>query len=262
MGTKFRAFAARIYWQIRCSGGTYRCAVCGVSVNSSRNIGQWYSSQRERYAFDHDVSDFETLNAEVYSCPRCQAPHRDRLCALSLDPRLAEIPVGERISFVDFVPTAPVSAFLKRHSHVDYRSADLYMPGVDDRVDLCDLEIYGDELFDPLMFSRVLKDVANDRRAMGELVRILAPGGWAVLLVPISQRLQPTREASADTVEERWLLYGQNDHMRLHSKSDFVTRLRDAGFTNSKFGAAEFGVGKFALCGITPSSVLYVGTKQ
>jgi len=262
MGTKFRALAARIYWQIRCIGGTYRCAVCGASVCGFRNLGQCYLSQWERYGFDHDVSDFETLNAEAYSCPLCHASDRDRLCAIYFERRLAEIPVGQRLKFVDFAPSAPLSAFLRKRPELDYRTADLYMSGVDDCVDICNMKLYADESFDALMCSHVLEHVVDDRQAMRELVRILKPGGWAVLLVPISKQLQYTREDPADTEVERWRLYGQNDHVRFYSKSDFVTRLGDAGFTMAEFGASAFGVGKFALCGIESGSVLYVGTKQ
>jgi SAM-dependent methyltransferase len=260
--SKFRALAARIYWQIRCIGGEDRCAVCGASVYGFRRLGQCYSSQWERYGFDHDESDFETFNAETYSCPLCHASDRDRLCALYLERSLAKVPVGQRLRFIDFAPTAPLSALLKGHPCIDYRSADLLMAGVDDHVDICDMKIYGDESFDALICSHVLEHVADDRRAMRELLRILKPGGWAVLLVPISRRLQLTREDPADTDAERWRLYGQNDHVRLYSKSDFETRLRDAGFSVAEFGESEFGVGKFALNGLKSGSILYIGTKQ
>ena len=44
---------------------------------------------------------------------------------------------------------------------------------------------FRDGSFDVIYCSHVLEHVASDRAAMRELRRVLAPGGWAILQVPI-----------------------------------------------------------------------------
>ena len=60
--------------------------------------------------------------------------------------------------------------------------------------------------------------------------RILRPGGWAVVIVPVADALDLTYED--DSVRSRWarhLHYGQHDHVRVYGR-DFAGRLREAGF--------------------------------
>jgi hypothetical protein len=61
------------------------------------------------------------------------------------------------------------------------------------------------------------------------MVRVLRPGGMALLLVPIALE-QPTREdPSITTPAERREAYWQEDHVRLYG-GDFPTRLEEEGF--------------------------------
>jgi SAM-dependent methyltransferase len=76
----------------------------------------------------------------------------------------------------------------------------------------------------------VLEHVPDDRRAMRELHRILAPGGWAVLQTPVRSKLTRTDEdPSVTDPAERIRRFGQADHVRVYG-ADFEDRLRDAGF--------------------------------
>ena len=74
-----------------------------------------------------------------------------------------------------------------------------------------------------------LEHVTEDRQAIAELYRVLRPGGWAVLLVPI--RGQETHEDPAiQTPEARREAYDQEDHVRMYGR-DFKDRLAEAGFS-------------------------------
>jgi len=218
-------------------------------------VNEW-----REWGFDHTVRDFETLNFDQYTCPFCGSSDRDRLCALFAGKRLKDI--SRPIDFLDFAPSAPLAAFLKNLPLVRYRSADLYMQGVDDRVDITDLSIYSSESIDCFICSHVLEHVTNDRQALRELYRVLSPGGWGIILVPISTKLGETREdPSATTLADRWKRFGQDDHVRLYSRESFLHRLEESGFCVDQLGQREFGLEEYRRCGIAPSSILYVARK-
>jgi hypothetical protein len=79
--------------------------------------------------------------------------------------------------------------------------------------------------------------VADDRQALRELHRVLAPGGWALLLVPITAE-QTVEDASVTDPAERERRFGQHDHVRRYG-IDFADRLRAAGFNAHIFQAGD-----------------------
>jgi SAM-dependent methyltransferase len=95
--------------------------------------------------------------------------------------------------------------------------------------DLTDVP-HPDDSFDAILCSHVLEHVPDDRRAMRELRRILRPGGWAIVQVPIDYTRAGTHEDPAiESPEDREREYWQSDHLRLYG-NDFPDRLREAGF--------------------------------
>ena len=78
--------------------------------------------------------------------------------------------------------------------------------------------------------NHVLEHVEDDRKCMRELYRVLTPGGWAILQVPIDYSLERTYEdASIVAPEEREKHFRQKDHLRLYGR-DYPQRLAEAGF--------------------------------
>lgn len=65
-----------------------------------------------------------------------------------------------------------------------YETADLAMPGVDHVADLVALP-FPDASYDVVYASHVLEHVKDDRLALSEIRRVLAPGGVAILPIPI-----------------------------------------------------------------------------
>ena len=64
-----------------------------------------------------------------------------------------------------------------------YLSADLFDPGVMERMDICDIQ-HPDRSFDAVYCNHVLEHVEDDRKALREFHRILRADGWAILMVP------------------------------------------------------------------------------
>jgi len=130
---------------------------------------------------------------------------------------------------------------------------------VDDRVDLTAMPGYADNSVDIFLCSHVLEHIPEDRKAMRELYRILKPGGFGVVLVPLVIGIEETHEdPSIDTIALRWKYFGMGDHVRQYGRRDFVKRLAAAGFRVEQLGIDHFGAETFRRAGIADNSVLYV----
>lgn len=213
--------------------------------------------QQDLLAAGHDLDAAETLNSEAYLCPVCESSDRDRLYALWVSQWLQRASRQSRPKLVDFAPSASLARFLRRR--FDYRSADLFSPSADDRVDLQNMSVYADARFDAFLCSHVLEHVPDDRRAMVELFRILAPGGWGIAMVPINSHSNETDEEIGPlSDEERLRRFGQADHLRFYAADDFKRRLIQAGFEVERIPSAAIVGREAERFGIHPRSVLYV----
>jgi hypothetical protein len=235
----------------------YFCPVCNKEVVAFIELSGYYNEMYEKYQFVHSIYCMETLNSKAYSCPYCGASDRDRLYAIYLNERFKRL--KENVFFLDIAPARSITEFVKRYGFIRYRSVDLFMDNVDDKADITDMHIYSDESFDIILCSHVLEHVENDRKAMAELYRILKPSGFAIVMVPINLSLRENFEnPEYKTEAERWKYFGQNDHVRIYSKSGFVNRLTQTGFNVSQLGIDYFGEEVFNISGLSKSSVLYV----
>jgi predicted SAM-dependent methyltransferase len=126
-------------------------------------------------------------------------------------------------------PERRLEKHLKAISSLDYLTADLLDPDVMTKMDVTKIQ-FADNEFDAILCNHVLEHVPDDRKAMRELNRVLKFGGWAMLQVPISNRLQATYEDwSVRSPIDRLRRFGQEDHVRVYG-ADYVERLTEAGF--------------------------------
>ncbi len=124
-------------------------------------------------------------------------------------------------------PELQLSRLFRAQPSLDYLSADLKSPRAMVKMDITDIP-YPDHTFDVIYCSHVLEHVPDDRKAMRELHRVLKPGGWAILQVPITAKATVEDPAVTDP-QERLRLYGQIDHVRRYGP-DYKDRLVEAGF--------------------------------
>jgi SAM-dependent methyltransferase len=196
----------RRYLMFRNRGEAVQCPVCG-----------------RRFAQFRD--DWNRANA---ICWRCGAHERHRALSLYLD-RHPELLDGGR-SLLHFAPEWGIARRLRGVSGIRYVTADLDPRGVDLQIDITHIAL-PDESFDAIICSHVLEHVEDDRAAMAELYRVLAHGGWLIVMVPIDVGRSTTYEdPSVRTPEQRLRAYLQEDHVRLYAP-DIADRLRAAGFT-------------------------------
>lgn len=259
---KAKALARRWGAPVLFWGRARRCPICGTNLRRFLPLGRVHLEMSAKWGFSWPLERFETLNLQEYYCPACCEPDRARLIATWIQRWIDRRPSATPWRLLDFAPGTGLQRFLRALPGVVYRSADMYMPEVDDHVDITRMP-YPDGSFDAFICSHVLEHVHQDGVALRELRRVLKPGGWGVLLVPIPLDAEQTdeetaEEAKAATEAERWRRFGQGDHVRLYARSDFVARIRDAGFTCTPFDITMAGADTFARAGITPSAVLYV----
>lgn len=164
---------------------------------------------------------------EVY-CPVCTSHERHRLIFLYFASR-PELFARPRLRLLHVAPEEALAQYFRGKPNVDYLSGDLESPDAMVHFDLTCLPFAADS-FDAIYCSHVLEHIPNDRTAMAELYRILRPGGWAILQVPLDiGRYETWEDWSVQSPEARERAFGQRDHVRLYGL-DYADRLRSAGF--------------------------------
>lgn len=239
-------------------GHELACPVCGIHLRAFKPMWKSYGRNIEHYGYIHRHREMETMNLAAMSCPRCDATDRERLMAIYLDEVWPKLSAGQPVRLIDFAPAYPLSVKLRRMPNIAYRSADLMRREVDDTIDLTDIA-YEDKSVDVFICSHILEHIPDDRKAMRELVRILKPTGFGLMLVPLVIGVDDTTEALGETTEDyRWKHFGMGDHVRQYGRRDFVSRLTESGFAVEPLGVEHFGRDNFRRHGIAANSILYV----
>jgi SAM-dependent methyltransferase len=170
------------------------------------------------------------------ACPNCGSLERHRLIWLFLFGQNNDL-LSNLQSEGNLLHIAPERAFWKkfrRDKGIHYFPADKFMPGCrypsgTKEVDILNIT-HPDNFFDAILCVHVLEHVTNDIQAMKEFHRVLKPGGWAILQVPIDYtRANTFEDDSITTPEGREQYFGQYDHLRLYGR-DYPQRLEQAGF--------------------------------
>ena len=201
-----REWAPRLY-----KGRRYRCNCCGTGL---------------RFFFRRGLAG----NADN-TCPFCLAVERQRFAlrafeALSRDGRLSL-----RGRALHVAPERALGPFLQAASDhyipIDLGQGNPYYMPLTCRADLTGLPL-GDGTIDYVVCSHVLEHIADDRSAMAELARVLRPGGWAFLPVPVRGE-ETDEDPTVTDPHERARRFLQWDHVRLYGRADYLRRLSAAG---------------------------------
>lgn len=132
---------------------------------------------------------------------------------------------------------APEQCFLgkfKKQKNLEYVTSDLESPIADMHFDLHDIPLE-DNQYDVIFCNHVMEHVDDYHRCMQELLRIMKPGGWGIMQVPIDYTRTETYEDPTITdPKEREKHFWQYDHVRLFAQ-DYPDKLRNAGFEVENF---------------------------
>jgi SAM-dependent methyltransferase len=160
------------------------------------------------------------------SCPKCKSLDRHRFFTILLS-MLAPV-IDQLDVLLDVAPspeTSPLLAALEPRLHLKF---DL---GADNRLvdvlgSLTDIPLRDDSV-DLMVCYHVLEHIPDDRAAMREMARVLAPGGLGLVQVPFRPSTVTDEDPDAPE-EERIRRFGQADHVRYYG-DDFEDRMVEAG---------------------------------
>lgn len=161
-------------------------------------------------------------------CPNCLSLERHRMMWLFLKERTNFFTAELKVLHI-----APELCFIKRFEKIhqeNYITADLESPLAKIKLDVLDMPFDADS-FNVVFCNHVMEHVDDDIKAMSELYRVLKPGGWGIVQVPLFYPL-PEKTYEDPTItspKERELVFGQDDHVRLYGK-DYIDRLKSVGF--------------------------------
>ena len=232
------------------------CACCGSEIEKYLPLGEDLIDTLKKYGADLNFR-YEMLSTDEYTCPNCGSADRERAYALVM--RKILNPAG-KIRILDIAPRQCLTNFIKKNFPLaEYKTADLFMPEADYKIDIMDMKPLADGSFDFFICSHVLEHVTDDLKAMRELRRILTKGGCGIVVVPLDlKRTEIDEDPNCTDVAERWRRFGQNDHVRAYSKAGFLQRLKSVGFTVEQFDKKFFGENLMAENGLIESSAVYV----
>jgi SAM-dependent methyltransferase len=132
-------------------------------------------------------------------------------------------------SVLHFAPERALHRVFAGRKNLRYVGVDIGPRAISARADITAIP-FRDGAFDLVLASHVLEHVPSDAPALGEIGRVLNPGGLAVLMVPMlpDWRERTTVEFGyANPLEEgHWRIYGQ----------DFADRITAAGLACERAG--------------------------
>jgi SAM-dependent methyltransferase len=239
--------------------GPQRCLVCNARVRQFLDTG---------YGFEvlERLRVVGGMRRAADQCPVCHSSSRERLVWFWLSDAGRSFRFAQSTRIAHFAPEKGLSKRLRAAAPQHYTAYDFeparyrHLDKVE-QADLSNLSIASDSV-DLLVCNHVLEHVPDTARALSEINRVLAPGGTAILQVPISLKLDNVIELPLNSEpEERIRRLGQDDHLRLFSEEDYVRTLESAGFEVTLFDAfeAEPNVATFWM--LDPLEYLHVCTK-
>jgi SAM-dependent methyltransferase len=202
----------RIFTQYLYMGNTVECPVCGGHFRKFLPYG--YSIVR--------------TNA---LCPKCLSLERHRLIWLYLKEKTNFF--GDPIKVLHIAPEQCFEERFRKQKNLTYLTADLESPLADHKCDVQNMP-FEDNSFDVVICNHVLEHVENDMKAMSEILRVMKPGAYSILLVPNDFNRTVTFEDNTITSpRERTIIFGQYDHRRVYGL-DYPEIISKAGFIISE----------------------------
>jgi len=199
----FRRISQFVY-----KGNNVECPICGSRYRKFLNYGH------------------HTVRKNVL-CPKCLSLERHRLVWLYLKEKTSFFERPMRVLHI-----APEQCFEERFkimTNINYVTADLDSPLADFKCNIQDLPFQENE-FDAVICNHVFEHVDDDTRAMSEILRVMKPGAFAILLVPFDFNREKTFEdPSITSSADRAKQFLQYDHKRLYGL-DYPYRLKKVGF--------------------------------
>jgi SAM-dependent methyltransferase len=203
--------------------------------NKRRKIKECYicGEKFEKFSRYHINKDIEMAasyfqlvgsDAENFGCYYCNSNDRERHLFMYFD-KLSFWDNFKNARILHFAPEKPLSEKIKQLLPSEYIKCDLFPKEDWKKIDITNID-FEDNSFDILICNHVLEHVTDHLKAMKEISRVLNKDGVAVLQTPYSELLyNHFEDPNIITDELRLLFYGQEDHVRIVSKRQFIAEL-------------------------------------
>ncbi len=191
-------------------------------------------------------------------CPVCGSIERERFLWLYLE-EYTNFFISPKKKLLHVAPEIVLSNRIRKNEFIEYLSADLDPTLAMIYMDITDIKM-NDNVFDVIICNHVFEHIPDHKKAMSEIYRILKPGGWAILQVPILSELT-FEDPAVITPEAREKIYGFAEHVRGYGK-DYRDFLIAAGFSVKVDGfVKKLGDKKVKYMGLPESEDIYFCTK-
>jgi len=243
------------------AGAGQTCPLCGNGVRAFKPHGGGAEVLERRRVVGG-------MRREADRCPVCHGCDRTRMMMLYLEREagVGRVDGGGPKRVLHVAPDYGLYLWLRRQKGVAYTGTDIDATRYRHIENMRSADLtaapFPDDAFDIVICSHVLEHVPDDARALGEIRRILAPGGHALLLTPLALDGLGTDEDPAlhDPVEQD-RRFGQWDHVRIYGRDDFLARMRAAGFETRAVDPFEAWPEAAKELHLNPLEILPVGTK-
>lgn len=236
----------KIWYVTMRRGSQYHCPFCKKSFSKMLPAGLDLPVLREKKVIGGGYRENAT-------CPWCSSGDRERQIFTFLK---EESLIKPGMNLLHMAPELSLQKIFEK-SDIQYFSADIASPLAKFKMDILDIQ-FPDNFFDTVMCNHVLEHIIDDTKAMSELYRVLKPGGWAILQVPVSLVLQETFEdATVTSPKDREKIFGQFDHVRIYGL-DYKERLESVGF---KVTLKKLPLNETKRLGVDTNESIYFCTK-
>ncbi len=234
----FKFFAPWFY-----KGNKVECPVCEKSF-------------RKFLSYGSDVAHRENV-----LCPYDLTLERHRVMWLYLKNK-SNFFTAPNLKVMHIAPEQCFYPKFKAQKNLNYTTGDLVSPIADLHFDLHNIPL-DDNQYDVIFCNHVMEHVKDDLQCMKELFRILKPGGWGIMQVPIDHsRTETYEDWSITDPKEREKHFWQYDHVRLYGLN-YPKRLEEAGFRVEIVDfSKELPTEKFERYRIPKTELLYVVHKD
>lgn len=204
-----RSFA-RYLFSFLSAGSSFECPICRGRF---RELWPWGRTR------------------DLVQCPRCASQDRERAIYLFLK-RRTDI-FHDNLKVLHLAPEWSLSLVLKHLPNLEYVSADIAKPFAMEKIDILHIP-HADSQFHVVICCHVLEHIPDDRKAMSEMYRVLRPGGWGLVTVPVRDADTTYEDPTVTKEEDRLKAFGEGSHVRWYGR-DFKERLEMAGFSVEVF---------------------------
>lgn len=196
----------------------------------ARTLSLWYYGRNVHCPFCNGnfkyFLPFGVIPRQNSRCPKCDSLERHRLLYLYLNNKTTFL--FEHLKILEVGPSYCTSKFFRSLPNIEHISIDLVSPIAMIKMDLTNLQ-FEDETFNCIICYHVLEHIRDDLLAMREIFRVLKPGGWTLIQVPIDINRAETFENFTVSEKNYETIFGKSDHVRIYGL-DFKQRLKSVGF--------------------------------